>query len=105
MGLFGFGKPKDPLATWLKDADDVYIRAYETRDIVLLKDWFSRDCCMKLSRVIAATASTRLFVAESFRNTTWECLSKNDSSAIYLKSVKHDGVKIASYKMAIGGDY
>ena len=105
MGLFGFGKPKETIETWLKEADRAYIKAYETRDIVVLKNWFSRDCCIKLSRVIVATASTRLFVAESFRDTQWTCITKDDSTAVYQKSVKYDGVKIASYKMAVGEDY
>ena len=105
MGLFGFGKPKDKIVEWLNEADKMYVKAFETRDIVILKNWFSRDCCIKLSRVIVATASTRLFVADSFKDTSWECIEKDDNTATYQKVVKYDGVKIASYKMAVGEDY
>ena len=112
MGLFGFKKQQSNgidkgVLKFLEEADRIYIRAYETRSIVLLKDHFCRECVIKLSRIIAANAAGRFFSNEKFRTTKWSlCRNADNSESVYLKEVSYDKIKVAgSYNISISEDY
>lgn len=108
-----FGKKKnkqtgiaDDLYEFLEEADKLYIRAFETRSIGLLKDYFTRDCCMAISRWIVAEASSRYFSEERFRNTTWEILEESSAQVVLRKQCVYRDVRLtASRSMKISDDY
>lgn len=96
--LFGkkpkaIGIPND-IMEFLFEADKLYIRAFETRNIVILKEHFTRDCCIALSRVIVAEAASRYFSNEKFRNTTWSVVQATESLGIYRKSVIFENIRV-----------
>lgn len=113
MGLFGFGKKsKDGssgknVLKFLEEADKLYIRAYETRSIVILKDDFKRDCVIKLSRIIASDGAGKFFGNEKFRETIWSLLRGDElSELVYLKQVSYSKIKVAgSFSMSVSEDY
>jgi hypothetical protein len=108
-----FGKKKnkqtgiaDDLYEFLEEADKLYIRAFETRSIGLLKDYFTRDCCLAISRWIVAEASSRYFSEERFRNTTWEILEESSAQVVLRKQCVYRDVRLtASRSMKISDDY
>lgn len=109
-----FGKKKknkqtgiaDDLYEFLEEADKLYIRAFETRSIGLLKDYFTRNCCMAISRWIVAEASSRYFSEERFRNTTWEILEESSAQVVLRKQCVYRDVRLtASRSMKISDDY
>lgn len=96
----------DDLYEFLCEADALYIRAFETRSIGILKDFFTRNCCMSISRWIVAEASTRYFSEERFRNTTWEVTEHNDTSVKFRKKCVYRDVRLTlNRKMKISEDY
>lgn len=96
----------DDLYEFLEEADKLYIRAFETRSIGLLKDYFTRDCCMAISRWIVAEASSRYFSEERFRNTTWEILEESSTQVVLRKQCVYRDVRLtASRSMKISDDY
>ena len=109
--MFGKKKSKqtgiaDDLYDFLEEADKLYIRAFETRSIGLLKDYFTRDCCMAISRWIVAEASSRYFSEERFRNTTWEILKESSAQVVLRKQCVYRDVRLtASRSMKISDDY
>lgn len=108
-----FGKKKnkqtgiaDDLYEFLEEADKLYIRAFETRSIGLLKDYFTRDCCLAISRWIVAEASSRYFSEERFRNTTWVILEESSAQVVLRKQCVYRDVRLtASRSMKISDDY
>lgn len=96
----------DDLYEFLEEADKLYIRAFETRSIGLLKDYFTRDCCLAISRWIVAEASSRYFSEERFRNTTWEILEESSAQVVLRKQCVYRDVRLtASRSMKISDDY
>ena len=75
----------DDLYEFLEEADKLYIRAFETRSVGLLKEYFTLECCRMISRWIVAEASSRYFSDEKFRSTTWSIV---DDSAELIKLEK-----------------
>lgn len=110
--MFGFGKKNkqtdiaDDLYEFLEEADSLYIRAFETRSIGILKDYFTRDCCLAISRWIVAEASSRYFSEERFRNTTWVRVQESATQVIFKKQCVYKDVKLTSTRsMKISDDY
>lgn len=110
--MFGFGKKKkqtdidDDLMSFLEEADKLYIRAFETRSIGILKEYFTRDCCLAISRWIVAEASSRFFSEERFRNTTWSVTENSGTKVVLLKQCTYKDVHItASRSMKVSDDY
>jgi hypothetical protein len=109
--MFGKKKQKqtdiaDDLYEFLEEADRRYIRAFETRSIGLLKDYFTRDCCLAISQWIVLEASSRYFSEERFRNTTWTITEKSDTQIILHKECIYKDVKLTlSRTMKISDDY
>lgn len=97
--------PND-LYEFLTEADRLYIRAFETRSIGLLKEHFTRDCCFSISRWIIAEAAERYFSDEKFRTTSWEILSDNQSEIIVKKTCVYKDIHITmSRQMKVSDDY
>ena len=111
MGLFGFKKESGSLdkklLKFLDEADKLYIKAYQTRSIVCLKDHFTRDCVMKLSRLIPTEAAQRMFINPMYSETKWSLKSVVSSTqSVYLKEVVCDKIKVSSsFKIGVGDDY
>lgn len=109
--MFGFKKKKqtdiaDDLYEFLEEADKLYIRAFETRSIGILKEYFTRDCCLAISRWIVAEASSRYFSEERFRNTTWEISEESSTQIVLRKQCVYRDVRLtASRTMKVSDDY
>ncbi len=96
----------DDLYSFLCEADALYIRAFETRSIGILKEFFTRDCCMTISRWIVAEASTRYFSEERFRNTTWEVTEHSETCIKLRKQCVYKDVRLTiDRRMKISDDY
>lgn len=108
--LFGkkpkaIGIPND-IMEFLLEADKRYIRAFETRNIVILKEHFTRDCCIALSRVIVAEAASRYFSNEKFRNTEWSVITSSPNLGVYKKTVIFENIKVhGSMGMKVSQDF
>ena len=108
-----FGKKKvnhsglpDDLYEFLEEADERYIRAFETRSIGLLKEHFTRDCCYAISRWILAEASSRYFCDEKFRTTTWTVVSETPERVELEKECIYKDIKLTiSRSMKVSDDY
>lgn len=101
----GDGIPGDILG-FLDEADKLYIKAFETRSIRVLKDYFSKDLCMRLASTIVAEGASRYFGNEKFRLTEWKPIQVSESEGIYEKSVVYDSVKVAgSFNLKVSTDY
>lgn len=113
--MFGFGKKKevqkqngiaDDLLEFLNEADALYIKAFETRSIGLLKNHFTRECCYAISRWIVAEASSRYFSDEKFRNTIWAVEQDNGSSIVLTKECTFRDIRISIGRtMKVSDDY
>lgn len=110
--MFGLGRKNkhdnipDDLYDFLSEADRLYIRAFETRSIGLLKEHFTRDCCFAISRWIIAEASERYFSDEKFRKTSWEILSDNGTETVLIKECIYKDIHITmSRQMKVSDDY
>ena len=109
--MFGFKEKKqtdiaDDLYEFLEEADKLYIRAFETRSIGILKEYFTRDCCLAISRWIVAEASSRYFSEERFRNTTWEISEESSTQIVLRKQCVYRDVRLtASRTMKVSDDY
>lgn len=109
--MFGFKKKKqtdiaDDLYEFLEEADKLYIRAFETRSIGILKEYFTRDCCLAISRWIVAEASSRYFSEERFRNTTWEISEESSTQIVLRKQCVYRDVRLTvSRTMKVSDDY
>lgn len=108
-----FGKKKkntsgiaDDLFEFLEEADARYIKAFETRSIGILKDYFTRDCCLAISRWIVADASSRYFSDQKLRTTTWTILNESDTSICIMKDVVYHDIRLTvSRTMKVSEDY
>lgn len=97
--------PQDILE-FLDEADNRYIRAYETRNLPCLKDYFTRECIIKLGPIIANTASLRYFSNSKFRVTDWTLSEKNGEVWSVTKSVTYTDIRVAgSMRMKVSNDY
>lgn len=113
--MFGFGKKKevqkqngiaDDLLEFLNEADALYIKAFETRSIGLLKNHFTRECCYAISRWIVAEASSRYFSDEKFRNTIWAVEQDNGNSIVLTKECTFRDIRISIGRtMKVSDDY
>lgn len=109
--MFGRKKNKhvnmpDDLYEFLEEADRLYIRAFETRSIGILKEYFTTECCYMLSRWIIAEASERYFSDEKFRTTSWEILSDNQSEVVLRKECVYKDIHLTmTRQMKVSDDY
>lgn len=107
-----FGKKKETsglpkqLQDFLTSADDMYMRAFSMKSIKVLGNHFSRECCVKLARVIYSEGNFRFFGTEKFRSTTWTIEKQDDEKIYIIKQVDFDKVKISkNFKMQIADNY
>lgn len=99
------GIPND-LYEFLEEADELYIRSFETRSIGVLKDFFTRDCCYVISRWIIAEASSRYFSDKKFRETTWTILNQTPTEVTLMKECIYKDIKLnLSRTMKVSDDY
>lgn len=99
------GVPED-LYEFLEEADRLYIRAFETRSIGVMKDYFTRECCFTISRWIVAEASSRYFGQEKFRETTWTVIAQTPTSYVLEKACTYRDIRISlSRTMKVSDDY
>ena len=108
--MFGFGKSKatskNKYQKFLDEADKLYIKAFETRTISVLKTHFTLECCRKMSVWITNDASSRFFGDEKFRTTTWTILEENDTLVKIQKECVFKDIKISmSRNMKVSDDY
>lgn len=105
FGLFKKDK-SDDLEKFLNEADALYIKAFETRSIGLLKNHFTRECCINISKWIVAEASLRYFSSSKYRSTTWTKKSSNGSKITYIKTCIYKDIKInIARSMKVSDDY
>ena len=92
---------------FLDMADEAYIRAYETRNLPCLKDFFTRECILRLGSLIANTAGGRYFANDKFRTTYWTPISRpNEKTWIVQKDVVFSDIHVAgSMRMKVSQDY
>lgn len=108
-----FGKKKKNLSNiasdlydFLEEADTLYIKAFETRSVGVLKTHFTRDCCIAISRWIVAEASSRYFSEERFRTTTWTIEQETTDKVVIRKQCVYKDVRLtATRAMKISDDY
>lgn len=108
-----FGKKKtnhsdlpDDLYEFLKEADALYIRAFETRSIGILKEHFTRECCLAISRWIVAEASSRYFSDEKFRTTSWKIVTESTSEINIEKDCTYRDIRLTvTRSMKVSDDY
>lgn len=108
-----FGKKKnnhsglpDDLYEFLEEADRLYIKAFETRSIGILKEYFTKECCFSISRWILAEASSRYFCDEKFRNTTWTITSQTPTQIVLEKDCVYKDIRLTvSRSMKVSDDY
>ena len=94
------------LQEFLEEADERYIKAFETRSIGVLTEYFTRDCCRMISRAILAEASFRYFSDAKFRETTWNIISETPTVIEVEKQCIYRNVKLSLTKsMKISDDY
>lgn len=105
--MFGIKKKntENTLTTFLDTVDSEYMKAYTTRSIQILQKYVSRECALKISRVIGAYNS-RYFGTERFRKTTWTILDNICDRLTIKKSVEFSKVKISgTVKMSVADNY
>lgn len=99
------GLPND-LYEFLEEADRLYIKAFETRTIGILKEYFTRDCCFAISRWIIAEASSRYFCDEKYRKTTWSIVQSTPTEIILEKDCVYKDIHLTiSRSMKVSDDY
>lgn len=112
--MFGFGKKhskaadddSDELIDFLEEADKLYIRAFETRNISILKDFFTRECIRYISIWIVNEGRFRYFSNEKFRKTSWTVESKSTTQAILTKVCVYKDIHLnIGHTMKVSEDY
>lgn len=112
MGLLSmFSKQKGSpalsggLERFLNDADAEYMRAFATKSIRQLQNFVSRECAVKVSRVIFGNTN-RYFGSEKFRKTEWAVQGSVAGIVTLQKSVHFDKVRIgATLDIGVASDY
>lgn len=103
------GKPwnlPDDLYVFLNEADKLYIKAFETRSVRILMDYFTVDCIRSISQSIIYEGASRYFSEERFRETKWSVLSEEVDEAKVKKLCIYRSVRISPLrKMKISDDY
>jgi len=93
------------LEHFLNDADVEYMRAFATKSIRQLQNFVSRECAVKISRVIFGNAN-RYFGSEKFRRTEWSIQDSVDGVVTLQKCVHFDKVRIgATLDIGVASDY
>lgn len=112
MGLFGrlagsksqTALPSN-LESFLNDADAEYMKAFSTKSMRGLQDFVSRECAIKVSRVVFSSMN-RYFGAPKFRSTSWVVQERAEDSYRLLKDVKFDTVRLgATLHVGVASDY
>lgn len=88
----------------LNRLDDIYIHAYETRSINILKKFAKPEFLYKLSRV--AVLRPRYFADKIYRVNSWELLSQEGATQTLRKSCTYQTVRLGAIrKVKIATDY
>ena len=96
----------EDLMSFLEEADELYIRAFETRSIGILKNHFTRECCLNISRWIVNEASSRFFGDKKFRNTTWKMVENENNKYVIIKTCVYKDIRLTlSRTMKVSEDY
>lgn len=99
------GIPND-LYDFLEEADALYIKAFETRSIGVLKEYFTKECCRAISLWIVAEASSRYFSDEKFRETTWTILTQTAEEITLQKECVYRNIRLSLNRtMKVSDDY
>lgn len=95
------------LMNFLNNADYLYSLAFKTRDILKLKEFLTRDCCINVGRVVARDGASRFIANKDFRKTSWKLVEGEiDKDIKVKKSVVFDTIKVSSSKrMKVSTDY
>ena len=88
----------------LNKLDDIYIHAYETRSINILKTVAKPEFLYKLSRI--AVLRPRYFSDKIYRNNSWECLLVDGATYTLKKQCIYQSVRLGAIrKVKIATDY
>ena len=99
------GLPKD-LLTFLTEADGVYMKAYETKAVNLLKPLLDSQLFLRVSRLIQYDDPYRYFGSDKFRTTSWAIEHNSDDRVILTKDVKYSEIRTGSnFKLKVAKDY
>lgn len=95
------------LKVFLDKADYLYSQAFKTRDILKLKDFLTRDCCINVGRTVARDGASRFMASKDFRKTSWKLIEGDIAKDIKVKkSVVFDTIKLSSSRrMKVSTDY
>ena len=92
------------METELNRLDDLYIHAYETRSITMMKQVSKPEFLYKLSRI--AALRPRYFSDKQYRNNTWEVISIAGALYTIRKLCTYQQVRLGSIrKVKIATDY
>lgn len=107
FGLFGKAASKDTLLQFLEEANDVYIRAWETRSISLLKNHFTVKGARGIGTWIVQEASSRYFCDKKFRDVEWTQLERTDNFAKYrlVCTFRSQKLLLSGKSMKLSDDY
>lgn len=110
--MFGFGKKKETsnlpkqLQDFLTAADENYMRAFAMKSIKVLSTHFTRECSVKIARIVYSEGNYRFFGTDKFRTTRWSIERQDSSTITLLKVVDFDKVKVSkSFKMQVADNY
>lgn len=106
LGLFGSKtKSTGKHVGFLERADEAYTKAFATKNTAGLDTYFTRACLTKMLERIRM--SERAYSGlERYKHVTWRVESNDGTSAVYVKTVTYDNVKISKGISApVGSDY
>ena len=84
----------DELLSFLNEADDRYIYAFESKSPGALKGFFSIDCIKMIMRWSLIDAGARYFSDKAFRRTSW-LIDNPENPQPITKTCVFDNVKVA----------
>lgn len=88
----------------LDKLDALYIRAYETRSVNILKPFCKPEFLYKLARLFSLRP--RYFADPMYRENSWELTSKNGSEEVYVKTCTYKVARLGPIKkVKISEDY
>lgn len=93
------------LLSFLNEADNAYMLAFETKATSRLRKWFGPNACIYITNAVH-TDCFRFFATDKFRKTKWTNTGGDDVDFTLMKEVVFDTAKLSKgYNVKIGQDY
>lgn len=108
MGLFSFGKKGsagigNPQVNWLRQVDEAYNRAFQTKNATGLENYFTRACLVKTMEKIRL--GEKAFSGLSrYQKVTWVKKAESPERTIWLKKIEYDQIKMSHGVVVPVGD-